>query len=147
MGRNAASYCLVTFARALPSLSERLRLSALSPSDANIQLSNMNISPSSLLIFLTPIGFSLLSFSWMSRLRLTCTSSSGKYFICLGRLCGHCDSAVVEKAQRKRIAGGSANRPGIFIVVDVRCKWYLGLDARYAGERKRGRSNGFAMAV
>jgi hypothetical protein len=80
-------------------------------SEANIQLSNMNISPSSVLIFRTPTGFSCCNFCLSSNPLFTRISSSGKYFRCLGRLCGHCGSAhEVVAHSRMRKVGGSARR-------------------------------------
>jgi hypothetical protein len=85
----------------------------LSVSEAKIQSSNTNISPSSRLIFLIPIGFSFRNFSRTSRPRLTCASSSGKYFMCFGRLWGHAGSANAGVAQSSRMmAGGSDSREG-----------------------------------
>jgi hypothetical protein len=82
-----------------------------SRSDANIQLSSINISPSSTLIFFTPIGLSCFIRSWTSIALFACISSSGKYLRCFGTLCGHCGSAhdaVVQSS--KRIAGGSDSK-------------------------------------
>jgi hypothetical protein len=83
----------------------------LSKSDANIQLSNMNISPSSTLIFFTPTGFSCFNLSVISSDLLACISSSGKYLRCFGTLCGHCSSAHDAVAHNnRRIVGGKDNR-------------------------------------
>lgn len=112
IGRKAASNWAVIFASSLRSFPGCSLFSASSRSDANIQLSNRNISPSSLLIFFTPMGFSTIIFFWIFKLRLTCTSSSGKYFRCFGKLCGHCGSA--EQRTRRR-AGGSASSSSSFI--------------------------------
>ena len=88
---------------------------------ANIQLSKKNISPSSLLIFLTPIGFSLFNLACTSKLLLTRSSSSGKYFMCFGKLCGHCSSAAhAVSRRRERIAGGRASRFVYFMVIGIR---------------------------
>ena len=84
-----------------------------SVSEANIQSSNINIFPSSKLIFLIPTGLSVRNFSRISRPRFTCGSSSGKYFMCFGRLWGHAGSANDGVAQSSRmIAGGSDSREG-----------------------------------
>jgi len=86
---------------------------------ANIQLSSMNISPSSMLIFFTPMGFSCCSLCLTLSPRFAWTSSSGKYFRCWGTLCGHCDSSAASPgvaAQRAMIAGGRASRCGRCIV-------------------------------
>jgi hypothetical protein len=88
-------------------------------SEANIQLSNMNISPSSRLIFLIPTGFSCCSLCFTLNPLFAWTSSSGKYFRCLGRLCGHwsSESADVGVAQsRAMMAGGSDRRLGRYIM-------------------------------
>lgn len=85
--------------------------------DANIQLSNMNISPSSVLIFFIPTGLSCRSLSTMSSPRFACLSSSGKYFMCLGRLWGHCCSAPsAGAAHSKRRADGSERSVEICIL-------------------------------
>ena len=108
-GRNGDLTCTVPFPQS--SSSSKLVNDGSSTSEANIQFSNMNISPASRLIFLTPMGTSCCSRCFTLRLRLACISSSGKYFMCRGRLCGHCGSAVEGVAQRSvRMAGGSDNR-------------------------------------
>lgn len=82
-----------------------------SKSDANIQLSSMNISPSSTPIFFTPTGLSCLSLSVISSDLLACISSSGKYFKCFGTLCGHCGSAHDAVAHSsKSMVGGRDSR-------------------------------------
>jgi hypothetical protein len=83
----------------------------LSRSDANIQLSSINISPSSTLIFFTPTGFSCFIRSCTSIALFACISSSGKYLRCFGTLCGHCGSAHDAVVQSSRsIAGGNDSR-------------------------------------
>ncbi|KNG43928.1 u3 small nucleolar ribonucleoprotein mpp10 [Stemphylium lycopersici] len=83
-------------------------------SSANIQLSSINISPSSKLIFLIPIGFSCCNRCFTLNPRFACTSSSGKYLRCFGTLYGHCDSGSAaetgEVAQRAIMAGGNESR-------------------------------------
>lgn len=103
--------------RLLHESASHLRAGCCCESEANIQLSSINISPSSRLIFFTPIGFSYCSLFWRSRPRFTRISSSGKYFRCLGTLCGHCcgcDSAsaafTAGAAQRAMMAGGNESR-------------------------------------
>lgn len=89
-----------------------LRSNLLSRSDANIQLSSMNISPSSTLIFFTPTGLSCFSLSAMSIPLFTCISSSGKYFRCFGTLCGHCGSAqdAVAHSSKRTVEEGKDSR-------------------------------------
>src|SRR5690242_2571974 len=85
----------------------------------------MNISPSSVLIFLIPTGLSYRSLSFMSSPRLTWCSSSGKYFICFGRLWGHCCCALTVGAAHSNTStvGGSDRRVEICILQgDARCK-------------------------
>jgi hypothetical protein len=111
-GRNGDIASNVPFPRSafISLVSDRWECASPTSSPANIQLSSMNISPGSTLIFLTPIGFSFCSLSYTLRLRLTCASSSGKYLVCLGRLCGHCGSEATGKARRKSRVGGRARR-------------------------------------
>jgi hypothetical protein len=90
----------------------------LSKSDANIQLSNMNISPSSTPIFFTPTGLSCFNLSVISSDLLACISSSGKYFKCFGTLCGHCSSAHDAVAHsNRRIVGGKDNRLELYMAM------------------------------
>jgi hypothetical protein len=87
-------------------------------SEANNQLSSINISPSSWLIFLTPMGLSCCNLSFRLITRFACTSSSGKYFKCFGTLCGHCSSADDVVAQSSAMmAGGSDKKLGRCIIM------------------------------
>lgn len=87
---------------------------SLSEESSNIQLSSINISPSSRLIFFTPIGFSCCNRCFTLNPRFACNSSSGKYLRCRGTLCGHCDpgsaAETAEVAQRAMMAGGNKSR-------------------------------------
>lgn len=100
-GRSGEKACMVAF---LMLKASSLRTSS-SSSPAKIQFSSMNISPSSPLIFFVPTGFSpLLILSSTLIPLLTWTSSSGKYFMCFGRLCGHCGSEAAGGMERSRRA-------------------------------------------
>jgi hypothetical protein len=95
----------------------------LSSSPSNIQLSRMNISPSSVLIFLIPTGFSLCSLSCTSKLLFTCISSSGKYFMCLGRSYGHAGSERTGEAHRISRSAEGRERTLVGDCIGDKCCW------------------------